>query len=100
VINRDRVAGIIGAGNPTTSGHDLLTRLEDAGYRVVRAGLVPRFDDLDDISRVMDDVGRFSGHVLNTSGEAKQAALTIRHLRDLALMVLRIERTDVDKTDG
>lgn len=97
MIDRDRVAQIIGQDNSCIGGHQLLDHLEAEGYRVVRAGMVPKFDDLDSISMMLEVLAqRVDGH----SAEANQADLTLRTLRDLALLVLRIDRDDVDQTGG
>jgi hypothetical protein len=100
MINRDSVARIIQLGNEQFSGDEILTKLENEGYRVVRAGMVPKLDDLDDVAAVLGRLGINGGQVQHNRCAAHEAALTIRQLRDLALAVLRIDREDVDYNDG
>lgn len=66
-IDRERVAALISQNTPADGG-DVLTVLELNGYAVVPQGLVPQFEDLDSV-----------------------AAAAVRALRDLALLVRRID---------
>ncbi len=93
MIDRDRVAVILGQSG---GGYQALERLEVAGYRVVRAGLVPRLDALDESEQVLRQLSNIAGRI-HSRTETGQAADQIRALRDLALVVLGIDRDDVDE---
>lgn len=99
MIDRDRVADIIHAGNQNAGGHEILGRLETAGYRVVREGMVPRIEDLD-ATQWMLNAAQSAIQKLTSPHDARKASEQIAALRDLALVVLRIDRDDVDRVDG
>lgn len=90
-IDVERVAEIISAGNSARTGHDLLADLEAEGYRVVPEGLVPQFEDLDTVERLLNVLGDIGGQV-HDPVKCRQARNQIQWLRDLALLVLRIDR--------
>jgi hypothetical protein len=91
LIDREYVAQIL----RDNRGQEALEALEAEGYEVVRAGLVPQLDALDDAERMLDCLGEISG-AIHDPGKARHAATQIRQLRELALLVLRIDRDDVD----
>jgi NAD(P)-dependent dehydrogenase (short-subunit alcohol dehydrogenase family) len=93
MIDRDRVAVILGQSG---GGYEALERLEAAGYRVVRAGLVPRLDALDESEQMLRQLANIADHIHNRS-DIGRAADQIRALRNLALVVLGIDRDDVDE---
>lgn len=98
MISRDAVAVILGRGHSMVDGHEILGNLEEAGYRVVRAGMVPQFDDLDDVAAMLSRLGSWGGQVQHNSIRARDASTTIRQLRDLAVLVLRIDPDAIDQT--
>jgi hypothetical protein len=95
--DRDRIITILDQ-NRLLGGDRQLEMLEAEGYQVVPEGLVPQFDDLDDVSRMLDELGRISGVVQHNPATARDAARAIRQLRDLALTVLHIDRHSVGQT--
>lgn len=96
MIDRERVVEIL---QRTHEGADPLEALEEAGYAVVRAGMVPRLDALDEAEQMLTRLWHISGQI-HSPGKAGDAATQIRQLRELALMVLGIDRADVDDPQG
>lgn len=94
LIDRDHVAEVLRA-NPEGA----LEELEAEGYRVVRAGMVPRLDALDEVERMLDRLGGILG-AIHDSRKTGEAAWQIQQLRKLALLVLGIDRDDVDEVTG
>jgi hypothetical protein len=94
LIDREHVIEILSGTNAGFS--DPLEALETEGYQVVRAGLVPRIDALDDAEQMLDRLGSIIG-AIHDPRKARDAATQIRQLRELALLVLRIDRDDVDE---
>jgi len=90
MIDRDHVADLIGP-----DGYARLEALEEDGYRVVRAGMVPRLDALDEAEQMLVQLSRIGGAIHSPSG-TDNAARQIGQLRELALRVLGINRADVD----
>jgi hypothetical protein len=99
MIDRDRVADIIHAGNQNAGGHEILERLETAGYRVVREGMVPQIEDLDATQWMLGAAQPLAGRLAGAAHDVRKASETVTLLRDLALVVLRIDRDDVDQVD-
>lgn len=96
MIDRGHVIEIIEEG--LRNSGDPLEALESEGYRVVRAGMVPHLDALDEAEQMLTRLWHISG-AIHSPQEAGEAATQIRQLRELALMVLGIDRTDVDELD-
>ena len=91
VDDEDRIVGILASGNATYTGAQLLDMLHDAGYRVVREAMVPQFEDLDVVAEVLAELGSHHGRVQHNYQDAAAASTTIRQLRELACLVLRVD---------
>lgn len=91
MVNRDAVALILGRRHSMADGYEVLGDLEGEGYRVVQAGMVPQFDDLDSIVSLLKVLGDIGGQI-HDPRKAREAAHQIEWLRDLAILVLRIDR--------
>lgn len=76
-------------------GEELLDDLEQAGYRVVRAGMVPQLADLDSVAEMLEGLTGISGEI-HSVRDVSQAEAMIRQLRRLAVLVLRLDLADVD----
>lgn len=89
-IDRERVAALISQNTPADGG-DVLAVLELNGYAVVPQGLVPQFEDLDTVERLLKVLGDIGGQI-HDPVKCRQARNQVQWLRDLALLVLRIDR--------
>jgi hypothetical protein len=100
VINRERVGELLADGNASFTGEQLLTRLEDNGYRVVRAGMVPMLDDLETVANMLHARPQVRTGGVMQRRDAVAAAELLDELRSWAIVLLRLDPDDVDDVDG
>ena len=86
----DRIVGILATGNSHYTGAQILDMLHTAGFRVVRAGMVPKFDDIDAVARMLDVLRGVSGFESASAEEINDASGLLTGLREAAMGVLRI----------
>jgi hypothetical protein len=89
MINRDEITAYLDR-TASLGGDRQLEELETHGYRVVPAGLVPQFEDLDTVTRLLKVLGDVGGRIHNPV-KCREAANQLEWLRDLAMLVLRID---------
>lgn len=94
--DREKVIDVI-AGGCAISAEAVLRELEMAGYAVVRAGQVPRDDELTDVQDRMAQLGRIVGNVQHDSQMMVTAANKLAQLRTVAEIVLGLDLDDVDE---
>lgn len=97
MTNRDEIAAHLSSSTPA-DGYQVLEVLETHGYRVVPAGLVPQFEDLDTVTRLLKVLGDVGGRIHNPV-KCREAANQLEWLRDLAILVLRIDPDAMEQSD-
>jgi hypothetical protein len=96
VIDRERVAGLIGSHYGQGHGEDVLGQLEDAGYRVVRAGMVPDFKSLETVQGRFAEMAEMMTKRLSDNA-FRTTASSISQVIQLSMIALGIDVNDVDK---
>ncbi len=95
MIDREKVAALLyGGGVPPESGQELLERLEAAGYRVVRAGMVPDFAPLDSVQRRFRQLPAGAGCIDHSLARTVSDAVLAASAQ--SMVILGIDPSDVD----